>query len=119
MSGSRIRRRAFLATMLSSPLLKAGEPRVLKHVRIYREPGRFGGWPANHGIWSWGNEILVGFSAAYFKKREWMYHQADPDKPEVPAFARSADGGESWIVKEAPEQMLPRWGGKKGRPLDQ
>jgi hypothetical protein len=39
------------------------------------ETGRFGGWPANHGIWSWGDEILVGFSAGYH------------------LFARSMDGG--------------------------
>ena len=93
-----------------------------RNVLIYRKPGRFGAWPANHGIWSWGKEILVGFSAAYFKKREWMYHQADPEKPEVPAFARSLDGGETWTVSEAPEQMLPRWGGKTGtaqaEPMD-
>jgi hypothetical protein len=99
-------------------LRAARPPQVLKHVLIYRQPGRFGGWPANHGIWSWGDEILVGFSAAYFKKREWMYHQADPEKPEVPAFARSRDGGETWTVREAPEQMLPRWGGKPGAPLE-
>ena len=118
MNNIQLDRRLFLTSLLPATLAGASEPRVLKHVRIYREPGRFGGWPANHGIWSWKNEILVGFSAAYFKKREWMYHQADPDKPEVPAFARSTDGGESWTVAEAPEQMLPRWGGNKGRPLD-
>lgn len=101
---------------MSSP---AHRPRVIRHITIYRARGRFGGSPANHGIWAWGNEILVGFSAAYFKKREWMYHQADPDKAEVPAFARSLDGGETWTVREAPEQMLPRWGGKHGGPLDQ
>ena len=33
------------------------------HVAVYDVDGRFGGWPANHGVWSWGNEILVGFSA--------------------------------------------------------
>ena len=112
-------RRTFLSTAASAALLEGREPRVLRHVVIYRERGRFGGWPANHGIWAWGNEILVGFSAAYFKKREWMYHQSDPDKPEVPAFARSLDSGETWTVREAPEQMLPRWGGKNGAPLDQ
>ena len=29
-----------------------------KHVVVYGEPGRFTGWPANNGLWSWGNEIL-------------------------------------------------------------
>ena len=32
------------------------------HLVVAREPGRYGGWPANHGMWAWGNEILVGFS---------------------------------------------------------
>lgn len=41
----------------------AGESR---HVRVYFERGMFGGWPANHGIWSWGNEILVGFGMGYY-----------------------------------------------------
>ena len=36
--------------------------KVLKNVTIYRESGRFAGWPANYGIWSWENEIVVGFT---------------------------------------------------------
>jgi len=39
----------------------AGEPN-LKSVVVFEQEGRFGGWPANHGIWSWGDEILVGFA---------------------------------------------------------
>ena len=39
----------------------------IEHVEVYYEPGRYGGWPANHGIWSWGNQILVGFEIGYFK----------------------------------------------------
>ena len=39
----------------------------VQNVVVYREPGRFGGWPANHGMWNWGNELLVGFSAGYYK----------------------------------------------------
>ena len=38
----------------------------IKHVDVYYEPGRFGGWPANHGIWIWDNEILVGFGKGYY-----------------------------------------------------
>src|SRR6187399_2033784 len=52
------------------------------HVKVYSEPGRFGGWPANHGIWSWGDEILVGFSAGYFKDNGPGRHAIDHDQPE-------------------------------------
>jgi BNR repeat-like domain len=78
----------------------AGEPpRVLRHVVVYREPGRFAGWPANHGIWSWGDEVLVGFSRGYDKDRG-PYHHIDHDKPEEHLLARSRDGGLTWSVEE-------------------
>lgn len=111
-------RRQILLGVLGAPVAAAAGPAVPKRVLVYRQSGRFGGWPANHGIWSWGNEILVGFSVAWFQKREWMRHQMDSSKPEEPAFARSLDGGETWSVRLAPEQMLPRWGGKTGGRLD-
>lgn len=78
----------------------------VKNVLVYKEPGRFGGWPANHGIWSWGNEILVGFSAATFKHMPPNRHQYDNTKPEEPRLARSLDGGETWTI-EAPKSLLP------------
>ena len=53
--------------LLLAALCLAGAPKVHHHVTVYREKGRYGGWPANYGVWSWGDEILVGFSAAYFK----------------------------------------------------
>jgi hypothetical protein len=34
-------------------------PTSSQEVVVFREPGRFGGWPANHGIWSWGDEIVL------------------------------------------------------------
>ncbi len=77
-----------------------------KNVLVYKESGRFGGWPANHGIWSWDNEILVGFSAAYFKQMPLTRHQYDNTKPEEPRLARSLDGGETWTI-EAPKSLLP------------
>ena len=77
-----------------------------KHVMVYQEAGRFGGWPANHGVWSWGNEIVVGFSAAYFAVKEANRHQYDNTKPEEPRLARSLDGGETWTI-EAPKSLLP------------
>src|ERR1700691_2877216 len=59
----------------------ASEPPKIKHVTVYREQGRFAGWPANHGMWSWGDEILVGFSRGYDKDRG-PFHHIDKEKPE-------------------------------------
>jgi hypothetical protein len=74
-------------------------PASAKHVKVYAEPGRFGGWPANHGIWSWGDEILVGFSAGYFKDNGPDRHAIDHDRPEEHLLARSRDGGETWTIE--------------------
>ncbi len=76
-------------------------PRVIRQVVVYREAGRFAGWPANHGIWSWGDEILVGFSRGTDKDRG-PYHHIDHDQPEEFLLARSRDGGATWSV-ERPE----------------
>ena len=54
----------------------------IEHVMVYHEPRRFGGWPANHGIWSWGDEILVGFSAGDFKDLGPARHAIDRERPE-------------------------------------
>ena len=54
------------AALFSTP----GAEVVAKNVIVYYEPGRFAGWPANNGVWSWGNEIPVGFSRGYFKANE-------------------------------------------------
>ena len=74
---------------------------------VYGEPGRFTGWPANNGLWSWGNEILVGFSLGYHKSNSGGGHAIDSSKPQVPAFARSLDGGETWQL-EQPELPMNR-----------
>jgi BNR repeat-like domain len=77
----------------------AAEPPGVKHVEVYRETGRFGGWPANHGMWSWGNEIMVGFSRGYYKDRG-PYHHINKEKPEEFLLARSRDGGLTWSVEQ-------------------
>ena len=33
----------------------------MHHVTVYREAGRYARWPANNGVWIWGDEIVVGF----------------------------------------------------------
>ncbi len=77
---------------------RAEEPVEARHVVVYREEGRFAGWPANHGIWSWGDEILVGFSQGTYKDRG-PFHHIDHDQPEEFLLARSRDGGEHWSVE--------------------
>ena len=77
---------------------------------VFREAGRYGGWPANHGIWSWGNEILVGFEAGYFKYND-RRHSIDWDRPAEHALARSKDGGITWTI-EKPESLKPPDGAK-------
>lgn len=73
---------------------------------VYREPGRFGGWPANHGIWSWGNEILVGFSVGYHKDLGPERHNIDREKPEEHVLARSLDGGLTWALEHPAKQNV-------------
>jgi Neuraminidase (sialidase) len=68
-----------------------------KNVVVYKESGRFAAWPANNGIWSWDDEIVVGFVLGYFKVSTG--HAIDRDKPSVLRFARSRDGGETWRIE--------------------
>jgi len=70
-----------------------------KHVIVYYEPGRFAAWPANNGIWSWGDEILVGMFRAYYKENKY-HHSVDRTKPMEFALARSLDGGQTWILED-------------------
>jgi hypothetical protein len=74
------------------------------HVVVYRRPGRFAGFPANHGMWAWGEEILVGFSAGYHKDLGPERHAIDRERPEEHLFARSRDGGRSWQIEDPAAQ---------------
>jgi len=73
----------------------------MQHVTIYRKEGRYAGWPANYGIWSWGDEIVVGFTLGYHKTAG-IFHARDKDRPFVAMQARSLDGGQTWQVQETP-----------------
>jgi hypothetical protein len=82
-----------------------------ENVVVFKEAGRFGGWPANHGIWSWGNEIVVGFEAGYFRHSETS-HAIDYSKPAQHVLARSLDGGATWKI-EKPEGLKPPPGSRQ------
>jgi len=72
------------------------------HVKVYYQPGRFAAWPANGGMWHWGDEILVGFSQGHLgDPKIETGHLLDRSKPSRAALARSTDGGETWTVTPA------------------
>lgn len=93
--------------ILLAPTVCTGEkaPTLIEHVTIYKEPGRFGGWPANNGIWNWGDEIVVGFTLGYHKDKGGG-HPIDGDRPSGPMLARSLDGGKTWSL-ETPSYLTP------------
>jgi len=88
-----------------------------QHVQVYYRPGRFGGWPANHGIWSWGNEILVGFTDGLYKDLGER-HNIDREAPEIHYLARSLDGGVTWQISDPAKQgdLIPEGGFLHGIP---
>jgi BNR repeat-like domain len=92
-----------LSTVFGNASAFPAEPE-LQHVEVYSEAGRFGGWPANHGSWCWGNEILVGFSAGYHKDLGNERHNIDREKPEEHLLARSLDGGVTWSLENPATQ---------------
>lgn len=73
----------------------------VQHVTIYREAGRYAGWPANYGIWSWGDEIVVGFTLGHHRS-DGGFHARDRERPFVGMQARSLDGGETWEAQATP-----------------
>ncbi|MEX2288568.1 MAG: sialidase family protein [Planctomycetaceae bacterium] len=80
----------------------AQAPAVVEHTVVFKEAGRFAGWPANHGIWSWDDEIVVGFSLGYHddaKDTKKGGHPIDSNKPRTSRFARSTDGGKTWTIE--------------------
>ncbi len=80
----------------------------IHHGVVYYEEGRFGGWPANHGIWAWENEILVGFVEAAHMDTEG-FHTYDRNSA-TNKYARSKDGGETWTIEDAYEKGQTAWG---------
>jgi hypothetical protein len=73
----------------------------MQDVTVYREVGRFAGWPANFGIWSWGDEIVVGFTVGHLHPTAG-FHACDGTRPFLPMQARSLDGGASWETLPMP-----------------
>lgn len=80
----------------------------IRHKTVYYEEGRFAGWPANNGIWSWGDEILVGFVAANYREDAGFHTYVQNTARHK--YARSLDGGLTWRIEDALEQGQTGWG---------
>jgi hypothetical protein len=102
---------AYFLSALSILFLLSGIQNIAKsqvasdeaeHVTVFHEKGRYGGWPANIGIWSWDNEILVGFIDAEFRQTG-TFHTYDRSTART-KFARSLDGGHTWTIEDAYER---------------
>lgn len=63
-------------------------PAPPRNLTVWYKEGGFGGWPANNGAWSWGDEILVGFSAGTFKLT-YTGHAIDNRQPSVASLGRT------------------------------
>ena len=72
----------------------------VEHLEIFRDSNRYAGWPANYGMWSWADEIVLAFTAGY-PDPAGGFHARDRGRPLVTMQARSVDGGSSWDVQEA------------------
>lgn len=81
----------------------------IQHVVVFSEDGKYGGWPANHGIWSWGNEILIGFVEADYNETTPGLHTYDRSSSGN-RYARSLDGGVTWEITSAFEIGQKAWG---------
>lgn len=77
----------------------AQQPGPIRNVIVYGDPERYAGWPANGGIWSWGDEIVVGFHIGNYKEGSGSY-PIDRDTPQIMRQARSLDGGETWTLEK-------------------
>lgn len=71
---------------------------VIENVVVYKEAERFAGWPANAGMWTWGDdEIVVGFTLGWHEEKEG--HTISSEKKSTKRFARSLDGGKTWTLE--------------------
>ena len=61
----------------------------VQHVTVRHEPGRCFGWPANGGIWSWGDEILVQYKDGEFQDKRIGSHDINYSKP-ILCYTRNA-----------------------------
>jgi hypothetical protein len=115
---------ALAALLLMLPcLLPATETKAIQatHVTVRHEKGRCYGWPANGGIWSWGNEIVVQYRGGEFQDKPVGSHDINYNKPILIEQSRSFDGGLTWTQHTTvPIQITePEFAGSDGAKFPQ
>lgn len=70
----------------------------MQRITVFNRPGRFAGWPANYGMWAWGDEVLAIFVVGWVG-HDGSIHARDTSRPFVPVQARSHDGGLTWAYE--------------------
>jgi len=69
----------------------------LQYSTVFAQAGKFAGWPANNGVWTWGdNEILVSFTVSRYVEQGG--HNISGDEATV--LGRSLDGGQTWTIED-------------------
>ncbi|CAM4188214.1 sialidase family protein [Flavobacterium weaverense] len=81
----------------------------IQHNVVFSEKGKYAAWPANHGIWTWNNEILIGFVEASFKASNKGLHTYDISTSRN-KYARSLNGGITWKITDAFDIGQKAWG---------
>lgn len=66
----------------------------MRHSVVCYSETAYSAWPANGGMWRWGDEILVSFNRGAFDP-SGGFHRISPG-PKQNVFARSMDGGLTW-----------------------
>ncbi|TDU81723.1 BNR repeat protein [Prosthecobacter fusiformis] len=93
----------FFIQLLLSSSIWAQAPKTQQSLVFHREDS-FAGWPANEGLWNWGDEILVGFNVAKFEERGHLHSFSGRQRI---AFARSLDGGITWALENHDHVVPP------------
>lgn len=73
----------------------------VKHITVAFDEPSFFGWPANHGIWKFDDELLVGFEKGIHHYNGPDVHALDRTIPSIRMFARFRP--ETGWVHEFPE----------------
>ncbi len=84
----------FFALKDYTPLSCGDEQPEVENTIVAVAKDRFHGWPANNGVWQWGDEILVGFTQGDFLLQPG--HNITGRQENL--VARSRDGGQTWTM---------------------